>query len=411
MSKLEDDYWNASDTKPFNFEEESLNDFSTKNEEKSVSDNFTEGLHRSFIPINSILTQQCLNKILDDEPTEIGVDIKPKVPISQTIKKLILGEPYTLDTYRSSQNKIDLLDAAISSGDGNAILAIVLFLVKTLKKSLAYKVLSTKPAAVEHYVNYLSVRLNTSELTDILTMTGHSANVGIKLFKIIVDNTSHSESTNTLLRKLQTLYSNHYRSGISDEKDSELLKSYIALLEWQLSVQKYANMSGVLGQPLNKCLSICCQHYWGEPEEHLHSPMKLTKAQNVSERQLHWIFLDVKSANESWEEILKMFIKNNWFGNKKVLGTSLNVENIIVKLGERQAPPYILENFLSLMEDSERSLSLATRYKCHRYIIEFYVSQKDRASLLNYKSKITPQSEDYFFLEKVLCSTVTKWKT
>lgn len=104
-----------------------------------------------------------------------------------------------------------------------------------------------------------------------------------------------------------------------------------------------------------------------------------------------------------------MYIKNslqNWFGNKKVLGTSLNVENIIVKLGERRAPSYILENFLSLMEDSERSLSLATRYKCHRYIIEFYVSQKDKASLLNYKSKITPQSEDYFFLEKVLCSTV-----
>lgn len=39
-------------------------------------------------------------------------------------------------------------------------------------------------------------------------------------------------------------------------------------------------------------------------------------------------------------------------------------------------------------------------------MIEFYVSQKDKASLLNYKSKITPQSEDYFFLEKVLCSTV-----
>lgn len=69
-------------------------------------------------------------------------------------------------------------------------------------------------------------------------------------------------------------------------------------------------MNGVLGQPLNKCLAICCQHYWGEPEEHLHSPMKLTKIQNVSERQLHWIFLDIKSANESWEEILKMFIKN-----------------------------------------------------------------------------------------------------
>lgn len=81
-----------------------------------------------------------------------------------------------------------MLDAAISSGDGNATLAVsvnekkiiivcymnvfvqvVLFLVKTLKKSLAYKILSTKPTAVEHYVNYLSVRLNTSELTDILT--------------------------------------------------------------------------------------------------------------------------------------------------------------------------------------------------------------------------------------------------
>jgi hypothetical protein len=45
---------------------------------------------------------------------------------------------------------------------------VVLFLVHTLKKTLVYQLLQTRPEAVAQYCQYLSTRLQVHELTDLL---------------------------------------------------------------------------------------------------------------------------------------------------------------------------------------------------------------------------------------------------
>lgn len=41
-----------------------------------------------------------------------------------TLRKILLGQPYSLERYKSLASKTVLLDAAILSGDGNAVLIV-----------------------------------------------------------------------------------------------------------------------------------------------------------------------------------------------------------------------------------------------------------------------------------------------
>jgi len=49
-------------------------------------------------------------------------------PAKETVRNILLGHPHSLELYRSLKSKTELLDAAISIGDGNAILAVRLWI-------------------------------------------------------------------------------------------------------------------------------------------------------------------------------------------------------------------------------------------------------------------------------------------
>lgn len=90
-------------------------------------------------------------------------------PPSTTITKMLFGKTCFLDAYKSLDEKEHLLDEAISSGNGDAILQVILFIVKTLKRRHVNRIFQTRPIAVNHYVNYLALRLQLTECTDLLT--------------------------------------------------------------------------------------------------------------------------------------------------------------------------------------------------------------------------------------------------
>ena len=172
--------------------------------------------------------------------------IPPKV--SKTIRLIMLGQPYSLHLYRSYDLKVQLLDEAIKSGDGNAILAvcfmlffalcfffsnfkfyftlqIVLFLSKTLKKTLFYQIMQTRPIAVTHYVQYLSTRHIIPELIDLLGMLGQNREAGMKQFKFSVQG---SQSIDRKLQKLKLCYSNHF--SLPETPDKQFIASFISYL-------------------------------------------------------------------------------------------------------------------------------------------------------------------------------------
>lgn len=87
-------------------------------------------------------------------------------PVSVTITKMIMKKPHSLECYRSFRDKTELLAEAVNSGNGDAVLAVVLFLVKTLQRKYIVQLLITYPVALNQYVNYLMVRLQVKECTE-----------------------------------------------------------------------------------------------------------------------------------------------------------------------------------------------------------------------------------------------------
>ena len=58
------------------------------------------------------------------------------LPPEHTVTKILMGQPYFLENYRSKEDKLALLDAALYTLDSSTILAVVLFLQSTLKEKI-----------------------------------------------------------------------------------------------------------------------------------------------------------------------------------------------------------------------------------------------------------------------------------
>lgn len=74
----------------------------------------------------------------------------------------------------------------------------------------------------------------------------------------------------------------------------------------------------------------------------------------------------------------------------------------------RHKPPNdMLEYFLNAISDIEKAVNLAKKLKCHKFVIHYYINQKDRLGLLNYQARCTPRSEEFYLVEAALQATVS----
>lgn len=89
-------------------------------------------------------------------------------PVSSVIRKILLKKPYSLAFFKALHEKEHLLQGAIRCGNGDAILAVVLFMQQTLKKKYFHGAMLSHPEAVRHYINFLLIRCQVSEASEFL---------------------------------------------------------------------------------------------------------------------------------------------------------------------------------------------------------------------------------------------------
>ncbi|XP_076763003.1 spermatogenesis-defective protein 39 homolog isoform X1 [Xylocopa sonorina] len=324
-----------------------------------------------------------------------------------TLRKILLGQPYSLEQYKSLASKTALLDAAIINGNGNAILIIILFLTKTLKRTLVQRILAERPDAVNIYIRYLSIRLQLNEITDILTMLGQSMDAAMKTLHIIIKDTRDSDR---LLFKLRNSYKTQF-STLTECKEALFVQSYIKLLEWQMAVKKIVGNENIeLNSSVLDCLRHACKGHWNLPEGTLITPTILSQQHDVSPRQYQKVALEVKALANEWDEIDKLLLTKGWLGSKK-LQIHLPIEDVLKVLHKNNAPSDVLEKYLKYVDNVERRLELAKNMHCFRIAIDILVQQADRIALLEYKTKLQPQSEEYFYAESALRLPSVKWKS
>ncbi|XP_053972890.1 spermatogenesis-defective protein 39 homolog isoform X2 [Hylaeus volcanicus] len=322
-----------------------------------------------------------------------------------TLRKILLGQPYSLEQYKSLASKTGLLDAAITSGDGNAILIIILYLTKTLKRSLVQRILAEKPDAVHVYIRYLSTRLQMNEITDILTMLGQSMDAAMKTLHIIMKNTRDPDR---LLNKLRNSYKTQF-STLTDCNEASFVRSYIKLLEWQMATKIDGNEQIELNSSVLDCLRHACKSHWNLQEGSLMSPTTLSQQHNISPRQYQKVALEVRASVGEWDDVDRLLLTKGWLGSKK-LQIHLPVEDVLKILHKNDAPSDILERYLKFIDNTERRLELAKLMHCFRIAIDILVQQADRAALIEYKTKLQQQSEEYFYAESALRLPSVKWR-
>lgn len=186
----EEDFWNKSDVKPFNFDDEdqtpgantnSNSNYTTTGPNLSSSSSGIKTLDSilacksssnepflrpSMIMCNGDRIEQLIEHLDKISPTYQSQSSRqdPKDYIRDIVDKRV---PIDFSPYKAKREKLLLLDSAICCSDGNTITAVTIFMSKTLKPSLFIEELKRRPIAVDHYINYLEVTGRSREVEDL----------------------------------------------------------------------------------------------------------------------------------------------------------------------------------------------------------------------------------------------------
>lgn len=176
----EDDFWNSSDVKAFNFDDEdqTLNANNPTSSSNTSTAGQTSSSSTGYKTLGSILAAKSssnepflkpsvimcdgdkiedLIEYLDDNISNSHMPVDrqdPKLYIRDIVDKRV---PIDFSPYKSKREKLLLLDCAILCHDGNAITAVSIFISKTLKTTMFIEEMKKRPTAVDHYVNYLEM--------------------------------------------------------------------------------------------------------------------------------------------------------------------------------------------------------------------------------------------------------------
>ncbi|ENN74176.1 spermatogenesis-defective protein 39 homolog [Dendroctonus ponderosae] len=390
MAKAEDDFWNASSHSGFNFDDEDdLTDVSSDN---TIFSSLTE--ISSQVPIHAIISKTNLDMVLDDIESTLPV-LVPQV--EDTVKKMLIGHNYNLNCYVKFSDKVLLLDKALEACDGSVILKVLLYLKATLKPNIFYLQLSKRNGAVNHYAQYLYMRNRLQEIIDLYMATGNTSSLK-SVYYLVGQGITNKE---LLHRKLdQFIMENMQKINSSDDKTE--IYDYLQLTKFQ--VDHKFNSNSVITQ-----LAELCKH-----ELSTHTGMsrlqEYKKTFRIDELTFDWTLMNVLASMKLWMHINESFVKNNWLTKKNTLKTALSPEIFLTGLYRHNPPRDILETLLGCISDSDKAYALANKLQCHTYIIQYFLNQRDRLALLNYKGKVAYQSSDYYLIESALQYSEKKWR-
>ncbi|XP_041353430.1 spermatogenesis-defective protein 39 homolog [Gigantopelta aegis] len=346
---------------------------------------------------------------------------REKLPVEDTLQRMIKGEAYSFEMYRSREDKVALLDKAIELHDGNAIIAATLFLKHTVKSSIFNLELTRRSAAVNHYITYLRNHYDYVELSNVLGLLGRTEEAAMLTYKTA----SASKDPTLKLSALKSCYRAHFSLDSSLSHEASLVQQHIDLLERQAPIEKedarleaegrtqifkdIPRKSSLINMSVITTLYYCCLYHYELGENSLSSPLALQRAHQLSERQYLWIVIAARGRLRKWDDIKTLLTAKGWFGGTKMKAV-IGFDKVCEILHKVSAPHSVLASYIALIDDSERRLAVAKKVNCPKGIIETYVALKDRSELEAYASKLPSRSEESIYANDVLRSSTIKWK-
>ncbi|CAC5419564.1 VIPAS39 [Mytilus coruscus] len=360
---------------------------------------------------------QFLQRALDRAKASGG----SKIPVDDTVQRIINGEQYSLEMYKSKDDKFALLDRAIKLHDGNAITAIILFIKKTIKPSIFNLELQRRPVAANHLISYMKAHYDLKELEDLLGMLGRNEEAAMLKYKQAVS----ISDAGAKLKSLDMCLRAHFSANPQLSGETPLLQEHIALLERQRPIEdsdKKAELSGtvmmfkqyprkasILNMSAVTTLYYCCFYHSTEGENHLACPEAIRKQHQLTDKQFVWTALSARARLKQWNGVDELLTTKGWFGGTKARAV-IGFDRVCQILNQCNAPLEVLTKYLKLIDNTEKRLDLARKFKCHNVVIETLVSMKDRAQLDFYAKKLQPGTVEARSAAGALNNSSIKWK-
>ncbi|XP_053345506.1 spermatogenesis-defective protein 39 homolog [Clarias gariepinus] len=330
----------------------------------------------------------------------------------ETIRRMRKGKAFSLEKFRSLQDKLLLLDEAVSAHDGNVITAVLIYLKKSLSKDILFRELLLREIALRHFIHYLKEMGEQALLVELMKALGRSEDMALMQYKTHLNIKDAGERRDFLKKSLSLPFS---------QDDATHVQDHYTLLERQIIIEandrkgeaeifkKFPRKASILNMPLITTLYYACFYHYGEPEGTFSSPANIRKTFRISEKQYILTALGARAKLKSWFDVDSLFNTKTWLGYTKKR-SPIGFHRVVDILHKNSAPVQVLKDYVTLIDDSELKLSLAQKYKCHDVVIDTYKDMKDRQQLIVYQGKVERGSHEYRKIEELLNNTQIRWK-
>uniref|UniRef100_A0A8C6EXD9 Spermatogenesis-defective protein 39 homolog n=1 Tax=Marmota marmota marmota TaxID=9994 RepID=A0A8C6EXD9_MARMA len=300
---------------------------------------------------------------------------------SDTVRRLRKGKVCSLERFRSLQDKLQLLEEAVSMHDGNVITAVLIFLKRTLSKEILFRELEVRQIALRHFIHFLKEIGDQKLLLELFRFLDRTEELALTHYR------EHLNIQDPEKRKefLKTCIGLPFSA-----EDSAHIQDHYTLLERQIIIEandrhlesagqteifrKHPRKASILNMPLVTTLFYSCFYHYMEAEGTFSSPINLKKTFK------NWLGYTKKRAPIGFHRVVEILHKNS-------------------------APVQILQEYVNLVEDVDTKLNLATKFKCHDVVIDTCRDLKDRQQLLAYRSKVDKGSAEEEKIDTILSSS------
>uniref|UniRef100_A0A8C9Z0T1 Spermatogenesis-defective protein 39 homolog n=1 Tax=Sander lucioperca TaxID=283035 RepID=A0A8C9Z0T1_SANLU len=316
----------------------------------------------------------------------------------------------SLEKFRSLQDKLLLLDYAVSAHDGNVITAVLIYLKRTLSKEVLFRELTDRQTALRHFIHYLTESKDQRLLLELLRALGRTEDMALLQYKEHLGIADENKRRDFLKSCLSLPFS---------PEDSVHVEDHYTLLERQIIIeviprkqeifQKFPRKASILNMPLITTLYYCCFYHYTESEGTYSSPLNIRQTFKLSEKQFFVTALAARAKLKAWPDVDALFTSRNWLGftRKK---SPLSFQRVVDVLHKNSAPTQVLQDYVALVDDAELRITLAQKHKCHDIVINTYRDLKDRQQLLGYRAKMARGSAEERKINELLNNSQIRWK-
>ncbi|KIH60487.1 hypothetical protein ANCDUO_09265 [Ancylostoma duodenale] len=243
--------------------------------------------------------------------------------VKEAVRRLLKGDPVSLEWYRSKEEKVQLLDAAIDIVDGNVILAVVLFLKSSLMDSLFRDILLRKPQAAEEYIAYLKITRDYDELTTTLFALGRNADAAMVEFSAAIRHQVADQKVQALKKCV--------RSGFSDPllvSEAGVVSDYISLLERQIPINvaddqsknaiftAFPKNASLVGKSAIATYYYCCLYHYDDPlvGHALANPGSVRDSFRITDKEAVWTSVSALAKQSRWPDVERVLQPKSLLG-------------------------------------------------------------------------------------------------